>query len=85
VAVSAFEVDDATSATGRRLAIPEGTLPANIDNVSVDPTGWNQADGFSPAAPIGDGVSRRRLRRGPAPPDNMDLSVAADSPTCCST
>ena len=27
---SAFEVDDATTATGRRLAIPAGTLPIEL-------------------------------------------------------
>ena len=78
---SVFEVDDATSATGRRLAIPEGTLPTNFDNTSVDPTGWNIADGFSPAAPIvlsfPGGVSTDGL----PPVDNMDLSLSPDSPT----
>ena len=49
---SAFEVDDASSLTGRRLAIPEGTLPTNSDDVATDPAGWNVADGFSPAAPM---------------------------------
>ena len=78
---SVFEVDDATSATGRRLAIPAGTLPTNVDGVTVDPTQWNWADGFSPAAPIvlsfPGGVSITGL---PAL-DNMDPSLAADSPT----
>ncbi len=49
---SAFEVDDATSATGRRLAIPAGTLPTNYNGADIDPAGWNRADGFSPAAPM---------------------------------
>src|SRR5215831_15568807 len=49
---SVFEVDDETTATGRRLAIPVGTLPKNFDDITVDPTAWNLADGFSPAAPI---------------------------------
>ena len=49
---SAFEVDDASTATGRRLAIPVGALPTNEAGVAIDPAGWNEADGFSPAAPM---------------------------------
>jgi len=78
---SAFEVEDASSITGRRLAIPEGTLPTNLDNLGTDPAGWNVADGFSPAAPMvmswKDGVSPAGL----PPPDNFDLSLAVNSPT----
>ena len=78
---AAFEIDDATTATGRRLAIPEGTLPANIDGLPVNPAGWNAADGFSPAAPMvmawKGGVSPEGL----PPADNMDISMTADSPT----
>src|SRR5512143_3008904 len=47
-----FEVADETTATGRRLAIPDGTLPKNTDDVATDPAAWNTADGFSPAAPM---------------------------------
>jgi hypothetical protein len=78
---SVFEVEDSSSITGRRLAIPEGTLPTNLDNAGTDPAGWNVADGFSPAAPMvmswKGGVSPAGL----PPPDNFDLSLAADSPT----
>jgi hypothetical protein len=49
---SAFEIADASSATGRRVAIPAGALPQNMFGTSIDPTGWNLADGFSPSAPI---------------------------------
>lgn len=78
---SVFEVDDATTETGRRLSIPMGTLPVNFNDDTVDPTGWNIADGFSAAAPIlvsfPGGVSTEGL----PPVDDMDLSVSADSPT----
>jgi hypothetical protein len=78
---SAFEIEDRTSSTGRRLAIPEGTLPTNAENIATDPAGWNLADGFSPAAPLvmtwPGGVSPEGL----PPHDNFDLSLAADSPT----
>src|SRR5258706_4901342 len=49
---SAFEIADASTATGRRIAIPPDTLPKNFDDTPVDPTLWNLADGFSPAAPM---------------------------------
>lgn len=78
---SAFEVEDRASSTGRRLAIPEGTLPTNAEHIATDPAGWNLADGFSPAAPLvmtwPGGVSPDGL----PPHDNFDLSLAADSPT----
>jgi hypothetical protein len=78
---SAFEVDDPTSATGRRLAIPEATLPANADAAATDPAGWNTADGFSPTAPMvmawKGGVSSEGL----VPPEHAERSLAADSAT----
>lgn len=78
---SAFEVDDAATVTGRRLAIPDGALPATVDSLATDPAGWNVADGFSPAAPMvmswKGGVSPDGL----PPHDNFDLSLAADTAT----
>src|SRR5690242_3275450 len=78
---SVFEVADPSTATGRRLAIPQGALPTNSDGISVDPTEWNLADGFSPAAPIvlsfPGGVSLDGLPR----QDHMDTSVTPDTPT----
>jgi hypothetical protein len=78
---SVFEVDDASTRTGRRLAIPPGALPTTTAGVDTDPAGWNLADGFSPAAPMvmawKGGVSPQGL----PPQDNLDLSLAADSPT----
>ncbi|MCW5806209.1 MAG: hypothetical protein KIT31_27840 [Deltaproteobacteria bacterium] len=47
-----YEVDDAATATGRRLAIPAGALPVNIDKIAIDPAVYNLQDGFSAAAPI---------------------------------
>jgi predicted esterase len=78
---SAFEVDDPTTETGRRLAIPDKTLPKNIDDLETDPTGWNVADGFSPSAPMVMAFPGGVSSAGLPPVDNMDLSLAADSPT----
>ncbi|MBA2542646.1 MAG: hypothetical protein H0V17_23585 [Deltaproteobacteria bacterium] len=47
-----YEVADATSVTGRRLAIPDNTLPINIDDITLDPAPYNVYDGFSSAAPM---------------------------------
>ena len=78
---SVFEADDPSTATGRRLAIPAGTLPSGGDGDAADPAGWNVADGFSPAAPIvmawKSGVSPGDL----PPLDNLDRSLADGSPT----
>lgn len=49
---SVFEKDDAASPTGRRLDIPKGALPTNIDGIAIEPDLWNQLDGFSSAAPM---------------------------------
>ena len=47
-----YETDDASTRTGRRLAIPAGALPINYDDVRVSPEPFNALDGFSPAAPM---------------------------------
>ncbi len=78
---SAFEIDDATSATGRRLALTAEALPVNVNMEPIDPTIWNQADGFSAAAPmvmsfVG-GVSPTNL----ADPLHIDASLTDASPT----
>jgi predicted esterase len=79
---SAFEVADATSTiTGRRLAIPATTLPANFEHVHVDPTQWNLADGFSPSAPLMMSFKGGVSPDGLIPPDNMDVSTTAQAPT----
>jgi len=78
---SAFEVDDPSTATGRRLALRAGSLPVNIDDLATDPSGWNVADGFSPAAPMVMSFPGGVSPDGLPPVDNFDLSLAANSPT----
>lgn len=75
-----FEVD-AQTPTGRKLDIPMGTLPANFDGVSIDPAAWNEADGFSPAAPMVMAFPGGVSAEGLPPFDNMGLSTQPDSPT----
>jgi hypothetical protein len=49
---SAYQIADATTPTGVRLAIPTGGLLTNANGDPVDPAQWNRADGFSAAAVI---------------------------------
>jgi hypothetical protein len=49
---NAYTVEDATSATGIRVAIPADGTPANVEGVRIDPAEWNRNDGFSPNAAI---------------------------------
>jgi len=76
-----FEVDDSTTSTSRKLAIPDHTLPTNFDGDAVAPAGWNKADGFSPSAPLvmafPGGVSVDGLPQA----SDMTSSLMPESPT----
>lgn len=76
-----YEVDDATSETGRRLAIPEGALPKNFDGIEVSPSLYNSQDGFSYAAPMvtafETGIDGSNLLN----PSQIEMSVTDASPT----
>jgi hypothetical protein len=47
-----FTVPDGSTPTGVRLLIPADGTPHNVDDVPVDVTDQNRADGFSPASTI---------------------------------
>lgn len=47
-----FTVADDLSPTGRRVALVDQSLPANVNGKHIDPTEWNRLDGFSPGAAI---------------------------------
>ncbi|MBT8493818.1 MAG: hypothetical protein KJO07_12215 [Deltaproteobacteria bacterium] len=49
---SLYAIDDDTTETGRRLEIPMGALPTNLDGLVIDPAQFNARDGFSAAAPM---------------------------------
>ena len=78
---SVYEVADASTTTGRRLALPAGALPVNFDGKHVDPTMWNLADGFSPSAPMLVAFPHGAAVPTGATVENFDPSLAADSPT----
>lgn len=42
-----FTEDDASTPTGRRLALAAAAMPVNYYDVRVDPAPWNNSDGFS--------------------------------------
>lgn len=44
-------VQDVSTGTDRRVNLPTGQLP-NVNGVTLDPTAWNQNDGWSPSTPI---------------------------------
>ncbi len=46
----ALTVEDPTSATGRRVALPEALMPESATGIAVDPARQNRADGFSPGS-----------------------------------
>ncbi len=62
-----YLVDDPSTRTGHRLALPQAAMPRNRRAIQVDPAEWNQMDGFSPA------TSMVTVFRGP-----LDTSVLAD-------
>ena len=76
-----YEIEDATTATGRRLDIPAGALPTNVDEIAIDAALYNRLDGFSSAAPMiaafATGVDGSNLVHWP----NLDASTTAASPT----
>jgi hypothetical protein len=78
---SAFEVADGSTATGRRIAIPDTALPINANGEQADPSEWNRADGFSPTAPMVVAFPGGVSVEGLPPQTHFEASLAADSPT----
>ena len=76
-----YEVDDTASTTGRRLDIPAGALPTNVDNIPIEPTLYNAYDGFSPAMPITTAFSTGIDGSNLASFRDIGKSITPDSPT----
>jgi hypothetical protein len=77
-----FQVEDSTSPTGYRNAVPALTLPESLDGRRIDPELFlNKRSGFNPASPImtafSTGVDGSNLVHYSSYPD----SLAASSPT----
>lgn len=76
-----FLVDDPATDTGRRVAFPEGSAPANVDGTPVDLTEWNRNDGFSPNTPILTHVPGLDAEASNLPPwTDLEASLAPDAP-----
>lgn len=76
-----YTVDDPTTATGRRLALPVDGTPANVDGVPIDVTDQNRADGFSPASTIMAFIPDVDLEAsGVAPSTDIGASLDDDAP-----
>ncbi len=76
-----YEVDDATTISGKRLAIPVGALPTNIDDITIDPELFDNLDGFSSAAPMVTAFSTGVDGSNLVPYANLAASVTDASPT----
>jgi hypothetical protein len=75
-----YTVADETTVTGKRLALPEVIMPANLGGQRSTPDAFNEMDGFSP------GISAMTHLRGAtvtgcATPDTIGDSLLDDSPT----
>jgi hypothetical protein len=47
-----YTVRDEGTDTGRRLAVEQASMPANVDGQRIDPTEINRSDGFSPGSSL---------------------------------
>ncbi|APR75076.1 Hypothetical protein A7982_00422 [Minicystis rosea] len=75
-----YLADDAKSPSGHRVALPKAALPTIVGSGHVDPTPWNQLDGFSSGmAPMTD-MPGATITGLPTQND-IELSITAQSPT----
>ncbi len=77
----AFTVPDASTSTGRRLAIAADSTPANTAGVHIDPSDQDRADGFSPGSAVLALVPGLDVAAtGIAPSTDVGASLAPDAP-----
>jgi len=75
-----WTVEDSSTATGKRLRIQEATFPVDKNGVPIDPTEWNQLDGFSPTPAIMSFFADVSLANVP-PHKDISLSLLDNCPT----
>lgn len=76
-----FTRADRSTPTGRRVALDRASMPANVTGVHVDPTHWNELDGFSPAAAAIVAVPNLDLAKTKAAPvTDLGASLDRDAP-----
>ncbi|MAT92681.1 MAG: hypothetical protein CME59_08770 [Halioglobus sp.] len=75
-----WSVEDADSASGRRLALPPQIMPANTAGMRSQTAAFNEMDGFSPGIAAMTHLPGATVN-GLATPDSIAASLAPDSPT----
>jgi len=75
-----YTVADPSTATGRRLALPEEIMPPNTGGQRSTPGAFNEMDGFSPGIMAMTHLPGATVT-GLATPDTIEDSLLADSPT----
>lgn len=75
-----FTRDDASSRTGRRLALSDALIPDGKKNSSGTPDVWNRADGFSPGLALMAHLPGATIT-GLADPLTIERSLTTESPT----
>ncbi len=76
-----YTVADATTATGRRVALSPLSTPRNVEGKPIDVTELNRNDGFSPGTPVLASVPGLDAAvTGIAPITDMDASLDEDAP-----
>ncbi|MFW2389790.1 MAG: hypothetical protein ACN4G0_15735 [Polyangiales bacterium] len=75
-----WTVEDASTETGRRLALPEVTMPADRNGNRSNPDAFNEMDGFSPGIAAMTHFPGATVD-GLATPDSIQESLGAESPT----
>jgi len=75
-----YTVADPSTATGRRLALPEEIMPPTTGGQRSSPGAFNEMDGFSPGIAAMTHLPGATVT-GLATPDTIGDSLLADSPT----
>jgi hypothetical protein len=76
-----YTVADASTPTGRRVNFPGDVMPISATGKQIDPSDWNQSDGFSPGATIMARVPGIDIARtGIARSNDIGSSLADDAP-----
>src|SRR5437660_9778889 len=76
---SFYEKVDSSTASGLRIALPDGVLPLDQTNKPMDNKYLNAMDGFSPAGMLVANLKARLDKTQLPPSSNLMLSLAATS------
>jgi len=77
---SVYLDEDSSTATGYRIAFPEGAMPTNIDGVLADPAPFANWDGFAPSGVIIAGFDTGASAEGLPSSEDIGASLDPNSP-----